>query len=627
MAFEALQAAGAIAGILGIIRDVWRLSHVAWRRAVRRLGKQPHTVMILVANLSGDEAGRWKFEIVDILRKRRKRPDLWHSTVDADYASNETLTYKRGLKILNRYRYDVLISGRVRPSGHSAKVTVLCRNRGVVGEILLSDSNGEDGYLEGIDDLNAIIEIGMMLAIENDAVGNDRRRHSVDQSQMLTEKLEQVEQQLVEETPTRISQINRAHLLLGQGDSEQDVGKLENAREIFLASHGQGWFPRRGYRAEAAIGHSLVFQSRISGDFEQLVEGLSWYQRAATSSERQEEYGEWVELKSCIIGTCMECYQRSGDAFWIEQADSAQEGFLELAAQRLSVDDTREGHEVVCYATAVRASFQGDTSEFTFAVENLRDFGRFDMLAELGNVASNSAIVKMIRDSSSADVQLKHWYREAKATRREDNPNEWALVNNRLAICYAEIADRDSDVSKFRKAIGHFGSALEVWTEQDSPANYALVMDNLGTMYYKHFVLTGNWQALRNAVDAHRESLKHRQRSSNVREWVSTARNAAPALCALATGERSAEYVDKAIDLLTEARKVLMEQKDSNMLYDVGLNLAVAHDTRYELSGLEDDRLAALRLYSEALDREDAVIGARHTRRLQDRLAALGEQK
>lgn len=627
MAFETLQAVGAIASILGTIRDVRRLSHVAWRRAVRRLGKQPHSVMILVADLNGDEAGRWKFEIVDILRRRRKRQDLWHSTVDVDFGSNETLTYKRGLNILNRYRYDVLISGRVRPSGHSAKVTVLCRNRGVVGEVLLSDPNGEGGHLMGIDDLNTIIEVGMMLAVESEVVENDGQRHPVSQSQVLTKRLEHIEQQLVEETPLRVSQINRAHLLLGQGDSEQDIGKLENAREIFLASHSQEWFPKHRYREEAAIGHSLVFQSRISGDFEQLTEGLSWYQRATESAEKGEEFGNWVELSSCVIGTCLECYQRSGDALWIERADSAQEGFLELAAQRLPADDTREAQEVVCYARAVRASYQGDISEFMFAVENLRDFGRFDMMAELGNVASNSAIIRMLRELSSVDIQLEHWYREVKSKRREDNPSEWALVNNRLAICYAEIAERDSDVSTFLRAVGHFGAALEVWTEQESPSNYALVMDNMGTMYYKYHVLTGNREALRNAVHAHSESLKHRRRSINVREWVSTARNAAPALCALATAEKSPEYVDQAINLLRDSTEVLMEQNDINMLYDVGLNLAVAHDTRYELSGQEDDRQAAFRLYSEALSKEHPVAGGSRTQRLRSRLAALGERK
>ena len=273
------------------------------------------------------------------------------------------------------------------------------------------------------------------------------------------------------------------------------------------------------------------------------------------------------------------------------------------------------------------ASYQGDISEFMFAVENLRDFGRFDMMAELGNVASNSAIIRMLRELSSVDIQLEHWYREVKSKRREDNPSEWALVNNRLAICYAEIAERDSDVSTFLRAVGHFGAALEVWTEQESPSNYALVMDNMGTMYYKYHVLTGNREALRNAVHAHSESLKHRRRSINVREWVSTARNAAPALCALATAEKSPEYVDQAINLLRDSTEVLMEQNDINMLYDVGLNLAVAHDTRYELSGQEDDRQAAFRLYSEALSKEHPVAGGSRTQRLRSRLAALGERK
>lgn len=627
MVFETLQAAGAIASIVGAVKDVRRLSHVAWRKAVRRLGKQPHSVMILVADLNGDQSERWKFEIVDILRNSRKRQELWHSTVDADYGSNEALTYKRGLNILNRYKYDVLVSGRVRPSGQSAKVTVLGRNRGVLGEVLLADANGGGGNLTGIDELNAIIEIGMILAVDGDALINVEQRHTVCQSQVLAKKLEEIEQQLVGEVPLQVSQINQGHLLLGQGDSEQDIDKLKKAREIFLKSYNQKWFPEHSYKEEAAIGHSLVFQSRMSGDFEKLKEGLAWYRRATESAEKQEEYGKWVELRSCVIGTCLECYQRSGDARWIERADNAQEGFLELAARRLPSAETREGQEVVCYARAVGAGYQGDTNEFMFAIENLRDFGRFDMMVELGNVATNSVIAGLLREVSSLDNQFAHWYREAKSVRRGDNPSEWALANNRLAICYAEMAERDADVSKFWKAAKHFGSALDVWTEENSPSNYALATDNMGTVYYKYYALTGNLQALRNAVHAHSESLKYRRRSASVREWASTARNAAPALCALATEEKSREYADQVIKLLGHVMDALLEQNDSNMLCDVGLNLAVAHDTRYELCRREEDRQAAIRLYSEALSDEHPVLGGSHTQRLRSRLAELREQE
>ena len=626
MAFESLQAAGAIASIIGTVKDVGRLSHVGWRRVVRRLGKQPHSIMILVADLNGDQSERWKLEIVDTLRRRRKRQDFWHFTVDADYGSSESLTYKKGLNILSRFKYDVLISGRVRPTGQSAKVTVLGRNRGVVGEVVLTDANEQGGNVASIDELNTIIEIAMMLAVESDAHSEDGQRYTVDQSQVLTKRLEEIEKQLVEEIPLRVSQINSGYLLLGQGDSEQDTDKLEKARKIFLESYNQKWFPERDYDEEAAIGHSLVFQSRMSGDFELLKEGLSWYRRATESAEKREEYSKWAELGSCVIGTCLECYQRSGNAAWIEQADDAQDGFLELAARRLSADETREGQEVVCYARAVRAGYQGDTAEFTFAIENLRDFGRFDMMVELGNVATNAVLSGLVREVSSLDKQFEHWYHETKSARKRDNPREWALVNNRLAICYAEIAERDGDVSKFWRATKHFGRALEVWTEEESQSNYALAMDNLGTVYHKYYVLTGNLPALRNAVHAHRQSFKYRKPTANVREWASTARNAAPALCALATEERSREYVDQAIDLLRQVMDALTELNDSNMLYDVGLNLAVAYDARYQLGGLEEDRYLAIRMYSEALSEEHPVLGRSHTEQLRRRLAKLEEE-
>ena len=361
----------------------------------------------------------------------------------------------------------------------------------------------------------------------------------------------------------------------------------------------------------------------MSGDFEQLKKGLQWYRTAARKAEEWEDHSDWIELSVCVVGTCLECYQRSGDAQWIQEADAAQEGLVELAAQRLPANETKEAYEVACYSRAISAGYHNDSDEFVFAVENLRDYGRFDLMVELSNVASTSAITGLLKTVLSLDEQCRHWRRESASVTKKNDPNGWALMQNRLATCYAELGERDGNISDFWKAKKHFHKALEVWTEDQTPSNYALVMDNLGTMHFQHYQLTREMHSLRSGVDAHRNSLRHRNPTEGIRVWASTVRNAAIPLCGLADAENSRDPVDRAIELLEQGMQALSEQSDSSMLYDLGLHLAIAYDTRYELEGLEADRQAAINLYTRALSIKHPTRTGDRTKGLRERLTAL----
>ena len=596
---------------------------MADRRLRRRLSSNAPRVMILVADLNGDHGGRWKHEVVDLLSVQGKRQDLLTRTVDADYGTKGNVTYQEGLNILRRYRYDVLVSGRVRPSGASAKVTVLANERGVVGEVMLQENQEDNTKVDGIKELNKFVEMALILSVEHQAVAKNEKTKSLKEFAMLAAQLENIQKQSTEQETLRIAEINQANIMRAQGDREQDPGKLERAREIFVRAYQEEWFENHSHKHAASIGHCWVFQSRMGGDFEQLRKGLQWYRTGAERSEQCEDYSHWIELSACVIGTCLECYQRSGDAQWIQEADTAQEGLIELAAQRLPASETREAYEVACYSRAISAGYHNDTEQFLFAVENLRDYGRFDFMVELSNVASTSAISTLLESVSSLDQQFRHWRRQSSSATKNDDPNEWALLQNRLATCYAQLGHRDDSISDFWNANKHFHKALEVWTEDQAPSNYALVMDNLGTMHFQHYQLTGDMHSLRSAVDAHENSLRHRNPCGGIRMWASTARNAAMPLCGLATAESSRDPVDHAIGLLEQVVEALSEQSDASMLYDLVLHLAIAYDTRYELEELETDRQTAIDLYRRTLSTIHPTRTGDRTRGLRERLKAL----
>lgn len=254
---------------------------MACRRMRRRLSKNIPSVMILVADLKGDHGGRWKHEVVELLNAGGKRQDLLPSTVDADYRTNGNVTYQEGLNILKRYRYDVLVSGRVRPSGASAKVTVHAHERGVIGEVMLQENQEHNTKVDGIEELNNVIEMALILSVERQAIGGKEQATSREKSEVLATRLGNIEQQSIEQTTLRIARINQAALMRARGDREQDPTKLESAREIFVQAYQEEWFGERSYKHAASIGHCWVFQSRMNGDFEHLEKGLQWYRTAA----------------------------------------------------------------------------------------------------------------------------------------------------------------------------------------------------------------------------------------------------------------------------------------------------------------------------------------------------------
>ena len=627
MWFNILQGLGAIVGIATALKDVRRGFRGRGRAIVRAFRNKNEKALILVADFKGDEQGRWKGEVVDLLSSLKKRQHPWQKEIDADYGTDGYITYRKGLSMLARYKYDVLITGRVKPGGLNAKVTILANQCGLVGEVVLSATPGAENCLASIDELNKAVEVALVLAMERGKVGNGKSIQSLKETEFWKKRLENMEEQLIEEMPLQVTQLNRAHIELSIGDRDQNTSELRKARNTFMTAYQEEWFIRRRHKQAEAIAHSFVFESRITGEFYNLPEAVNWYRTAAAEAEGNIDYQSWISNSVCIIGTCLECYQCSGDPKWLEKADQAREGLLERAAERLTPDEAREAYEVSCYCRAIRSAYLQETEELMFALENLRDYGRIDLMRELSNVGTTSEISNVVRSVLSLEEERRHWQGEARNLKKEDEPSEWALVQNRIGICYAESGERDEDPEQYWMANRYFLSALTVWTESEAPWKYAMVMDNLGTMYYKIYSLTEDIETLRKGVHAHQQSLKHRDETTGMRAWISTARNASSALSELARIESAPKHIDNAIALLERAMNILLAQSDFDMLYDIRVNLATAYDARFQLCSKNSDREAAVILYHQVLAISRPGRTGDATRLLRRRIATLEKRE
>ncbi len=66
---------------------------------------------------------------------------------------------------------------------------------------------------------------------------------------------------------------------------------------------------------------------------------------------------------------------------------------------------------------------------------------------------------------------------------REDNPNEWAEAESGLGKALRLLGQREHLVDRLEQAATAFRSALEVWTQNDQPLKWAAVQVNLAGTY------------------------------------------------------------------------------------------------------------------------------------------------
>jgi tetratricopeptide (TPR) repeat protein len=134
---------------------------------------------------------------------------------------------------------------------------------------------------------------------------------------------------------------------------------------------------------------------------------------------------------------------------------------------------------------------------------------------------------------------------------RERAPMQWAMTQNNLGNALQTLGARRGDDDALRAAVAAFRAALEVYTRERVPLQWATTQTNLGNA-----LLTlgkrGDDTALRAAIDAYREALEVYTRERVPLQWATTQNNLGAALLTL--GERGDDdALRAAVDAYREA--------------------------------------------------------------------------
>lgn len=137
---------------------------------------------------------------------------------------------------------------------------------------------------------------------------------------------------------------------------------------------------------------------------------------------------------------------------------------------------------------------------------------------------------------------------------RERNPSDWAATQVNLGIALTELGTREGDVSRLNEAVGAFNDALCELTPETPLLGWAIAKSNLGAAFLRLGEL-GVEEALTDAIASFREALGELTRERAPHQWAMAQMNLGTALHLFSKIELGGPHLEGEIDALQEALK------------------------------------------------------------------------
>ncbi|HEU5383607.1 MAG TPA: hypothetical protein VFV38_50045 [Ktedonobacteraceae bacterium] len=148
---------------------------------------------------------------------------------------------------------------------------------------------------------------------------------------------------------------------------------------------------------------------------------------------------------------------------------------------------------------------------------------------------------------------------------REQTPGDWAMTQNNLGNALSDqaaIAEGEEQTRLLTEAINAYRAALQVYTREQTPGDWAMTQNNLGVaLRAQAAIAEGEEQArlLTEAISAQRAALQVRTREQTPGSWAMTQNNLGVALraqAAIAEGAEQARLLTEAINAHRAALQV-----------------------------------------------------------------------
>ncbi|KOP26269.1 hypothetical protein AMR41_11255, partial [Hapalosiphon sp. MRB220] len=181
---------------------------------------------------------------------------------------------------------------------------------------------------------------------------------------------------------------------------------------------------------------------------------------------------------------------------------------------------------------------------------------------------------------------------------REAFPQDWATTQNNLGIAYGDriLGERANNLES---AIAAYESALEVRTREAFPQQWATTQNNLGNAYL-YRILGERANNLESAIAAYESALEVRTREAFPQQWATTQNNLGNAYLYRILGER-ANNLESAIAAYQSALEVYTRQAFPQDWAATQNNLGTAYSNRI-LGERANNLESAIAAYESALE-------------------------
>jgi tetratricopeptide (TPR) repeat protein len=216
--------------------------------------------------------------------------------------------------------------------------------------------------------------------------------------------------------------------------------------------------------------------------------------------------------------------------------------------------------------------------------------------AELSRATVGNHSANLRRAIACFEAALQVWT-------EADSPSDWAGTQNNLGTVYNGLPTGDR-AENLRRAIDYFNAALRVFTESDFPSDWATTQSNLG-LSYSNLPTGDRAENLRQAIACYQAALRVYTESDFAFHWAGTQNNLGTAYSNLPTGDR-VENLRRAIACYEAALRVYTESSFPSDWAGIQHNLGTVYSDLPTGDRVENLRQAiayfeaALRVWSES---------------------------
>jgi len=140
-------------------------------------------------------------------------------------------------------------------------------------------------------------------------------------------------------------------------------------------------------------------------------------------------------------------------------------------------------------------------------------------------------------------------YRAALEEYTQDRmPLDWAMTQNNLGNALRVLGERESDPQRLNEAVGTYRAALEEYTQDRVPLDWATTQNNLGSALSALGQRESDPQRLKEAVGAYRAALEEYTQDRVPLDWAMTQNNLGNALQVLGQRESDPQRLKEAVD-------------------------------------------------------------------------------